>query len=85
MIGAIFRPARRLDEFLKERLGRPYNVILSVGLIIEIVHRIRDLIEFNHTLSAFARPAIVVIYCLALLTNQLAELSEHIERKGPHR
>jgi len=32
--------AYRLDQWLHLRLGRPYAMLLNVGLVIDIVHRV---------------------------------------------
>ena len=70
----------RLDEWLKERLGRPYHAILGIGLVIEIVRHLREAVEIGSE-TGIIKAALAVILFAALLTHQLAELSEHAERR----
>ena len=81
MIGAVLRGAYRLDHGLQDRLGRPYNAVLAVMLVLEIVHRVMELP------GRFSSPrgVVWVIAELAveamLLIHQLGVLSHHIERR----
>ena len=41
MIVAVFRGVKWLHAELHRRIGPAYNVILGIGLVIEIIHRVR--------------------------------------------
>jgi hypothetical protein len=83
MILQILRLVRRLDAFLKERLGRPYHAVLGVALIIEIVHQARDLA--SRPSPDDPRAILSIVIATLLLINQLAELSERMERRAASR
>jgi len=40
MLTWIAASAHRLDGWLQERFGRPYNALLGVGLVVEIIRRL---------------------------------------------
>ena len=42
MIRELAGAAHRLDEFLRARIGRPYHVLLGVGLVVEIIKELRE-------------------------------------------
>ena len=77
MIVQLLHGARRLDETLKAVLGRPYHVVLGVGLTIEIIHRVHELIEAPARAGNTFRLVVVVVFCSLLLIHQLAELAGH--------
>ena len=75
MITAITQAAHRLDHWLQDRLGRPYRVILSIGLTEEIIRRISELPdELKHAKSLIGI-SLMIMMNLALLVNQLGEIS----------
>ena len=43
MIHSIALAAHRLDAWLQAHLGRPYNVLLGIGLTVEIIRRLVEL------------------------------------------
>ena len=77
--------AAKADRWLHVRLGRPYRVALSVGLIADIAHRVLDapqhVQERHHLLGMF----LAVAMELALLLHQVAEMHERLDRRpgGP--
>ncbi len=77
MMLAILRTAHKADDMLKQKIGRPYNVVLGVGLIMEIVGRIHDLRELPVTSTSIVRTCVTVVFFLLLLLHQIGELSEH--------
>jgi hypothetical protein len=81
MIVDVLRAARRLDERLQQKLGRPYSALLGIGLVIEIIARVREMIELPETSTSVMRLCLTVVFFALLLVHQLGELSEH--RKTP--
>jgi hypothetical protein len=79
-VGWLIGWAYRLDEWLDRRFGRPYAILLVIGLTAEIGRRIA---EFNFTqltaghIVAFAW---LLALNLALLIHQLASL-HHIRAR----
>ncbi|MBV9966169.1 MAG: hypothetical protein JO008_10775 [Alphaproteobacteria bacterium] len=79
MIVAVFRGVKWLHAELHRRIGPAYNVILGIGLVIEIIHRVR---EANfHADAGVIRFLLAVVLFALLLLSQLAELGEHVERR----
>ena len=80
MISALLAPCAKLDQWVHQRLGRPYGVVLTVGLIIEIAHR---LAEAHRRMSEASLVELVLLVLLngALLLHQLAELSERVSAR----
>ena len=75
--------ARRLDAWLHLHLGRPYNVMLSLGLVISIMGSVTAL---SHDLETglkgnVLKSALGTISQMALLINQLAQWDERGERQ----
>ncbi|HUB48808.1 MAG TPA: hypothetical protein VMB73_27855 [Acetobacteraceae bacterium] len=81
MIVQILRAARGLDETIKARLGRPYNVVLCIGLVLEIGRLIHELLSRPQE----SRGVVVLVVSMAfyglLLIHQLGELSDHADRR----
>jgi hypothetical protein len=81
MIGEILRAAHRLDAWLRRMLGRPYHAALGIGLVLEIIARIRELHEAPATSTHVVQLALVMLLYLLLLVHQIGELSGHAERR----
>jgi hypothetical protein len=81
MIGEILGTVHRLDDWLRGTLGRPYHAALGVGLVLEIIGRIRELHEASATSAGIVRLVLVVVLYLLLLVHQIGELSDHAERR----
>ncbi|MBV8094610.1 MAG: hypothetical protein JO110_15570 [Acetobacteraceae bacterium] len=81
MIGETLGVVHRLDDWLRERLGRPYHAALGVGLVWEIIARVRELHDAPATTAGIVRLALVMVLYLLLLVHQIGELSEHAERR----
>ena len=79
MIGAALRGAYRLDHGLQDRLGRPYNAILAVMLVLEIVHRVMELPAKFNSPRGLVWIALELAVEAMLLIHQLGVLSHHIE------
>lgn len=85
MIRRIARRAAELDHQLHQRFGRPYHVMLSIGLIIGIVDQVRGLL--GKFLSGHLGIGHMLVLALdaALLINQLGSLSQRFEKSDPRR
>jgi hypothetical protein len=79
MIVALLHGAQRLDAALARKLGLPYHAILGIGLITEIVRRLREVHDLP-TGSAIGSVLAVALFGFLLL-HQLAELAEHMDRR----
>ena len=81
MVKEFLGAMQRLDEALKHRFGRPYSAILGVGLVIEIVRRVREIGDVAGSGSGMVKIALaLLLYCL-LLVHQLGELRERAEQR----
>jgi len=85
MIGAIARGAYWLDVWLQEHVGRPYNALLGVGLVVEIVRGATELAERMHTVQSLTVPIFQIALGTALLIHQLGALSHRLEARGEGR
>ena len=79
MIRYVVGAAFRLDRWLHVKLGRPYAIALSVGLVLDILHRIRDAPEHVKSMHGAIGAILAVFMELALLLHQIAELHERFE------
>lgn len=85
MLTWIAKAALWLDTWLQNTIGRPYNVLLSVGLVTEIV---RGLSEFRFRLAspeAVTGSVLELLMAAALLLHQIGQLSHRLERRGEGR
>jgi hypothetical protein len=78
MIHALIRAAHRLDLWLQRRLGRPYNVLLGVGLTIEVIRRLTELPAHLAEAPRVAGALLAVAMDMALLIHQLGEMSHRM-------
>jgi hypothetical protein len=85
MIMRICKWALWLDEWLQERLGRPYNFLLGVGLVFEIIEQAGHVRERLHSAPTLLRSLLIFMVSLALLLHQIGALSHHMERHGERR
>ena len=85
MIRAITGGALWLDLWLQEKLGRPYNIVLSVGLVTEIIHRLTELPKRIASASQLVPTVLVILFECALLIHQVGELSHRPELAHGHR
>jgi hypothetical protein len=81
MILAICRWADALDEWLQSRLGRPYNLVLGIGLVTEIIGQIGKVGSQLGSAPHLARTIVILAIEFALLLHQLGALSHHLERR----
>lgn len=82
MIVEFLSGVHRLDGFLETRVGRPYHVLLGVGLVAEIVKELSELDKLGESAGGIVRTAFSLLLFAALLIHQLGELHEHAERRG---
>ncbi|WP_394762539.1 hypothetical protein [Phenylobacterium sp.] len=81
MFRAITDWARWLDQWLETNLGRPYNAVLSVGLVLEMVNKIQTLpATLTHGKGLFGILFSLVVEA-ALLINQLGEFSHRRHKR----
>ncbi len=85
MILQLCRWASWLDAWLQARLGRPYNIILGVGLVGEIVDQIVHLGPKLQSAPTILRTILTLVVEFALLLHQLGALSHHIDRRRTRR
>jgi hypothetical protein len=79
MIIAIFRTFSWLNRGIQNRLGVAYNVLLSVGLVGEIVHHVQEAIDHHYQVTL--RSGLSIVLFVLLLLHQVDELGEHVERR----
>lgn len=83
MIRFLTRPAARLDQWLHARLGRPYGVLLSIGLMVDIGHRVMDAPKHIQEKHRLIGEGLAIIMELALLLHQVGEMHERLS-SGAH-
>jgi hypothetical protein len=72
--------AYHLDEWLQTNLGRPYNALLGVGLVLGLVHQVQDLPkDFTH--GGGISTLLIAVMDVALLINQAGQFHGHMERR----
>ena len=74
-----------LDQWLQEKLGRPYNLILGIGLVGEITHRLSEAPKAVTSMHGLIGSALVLVMEVALLIHQIGALSHHLGRRGAGR
>jgi hypothetical protein len=82
MIGKALGAMHEVDTWLRRMLGRPYHAALGIGLILEIIARIRELIEVPGKSMGIVKLTLVLLLFVLLLVHQLGELSDHAERRS---
>ncbi len=85
MVTEFLKGAHRLDDWLQRALGRPYHLILGIGLVIEIVRRLHDIKEIFESAGGILKAALTLALFALLLINQLAELHAHAARRASRR
>ena len=90
MFGNLTRYAHWLDLWLHKHIGRPYESILSIGLGLSIVASVTSLARIVSTGGAALQGDLVktvgiVVFQVALLINQLAQLDQHRARRRRRR
>ena len=81
MLRKVFEGCLWLDHWLHTRLGRPYGMLLTVGLMVEILRK------FEEAPARFASPhgwlatVFALLLNLALLIHQLGEMAERVKTR----
>ena len=70
-----------MDQWLQTRLGRPYNALLGVGLVLEIIEQLGRLPERLGSAPNLIRSGLILVMAFALLLHQLGALSHHVDRR----
>jgi hypothetical protein len=79
MVIELFRGVRWLDVMIHRKLGLAYNAVLGIGLVVEIVRHLQEAHELPS--ASIIRTVLAVALFTFLLLHQLAELSEHVDRR----
>lgn len=79
MVVELFHGVRWLDVMIHRRLGPVYNAVLGIGLLVEIVRHLHEAHELHGT--GILQTLLAVGLFAFLLLHQLAELSEHVDRR----
>jgi hypothetical protein len=77
----MLRAARSLDEAIKARLGRPYNAVLSIGLVLEIGRLIHELLSRPAESRGVVVLVVSMVFYGLLLIHQLGELSDRADHR----
>jgi hypothetical protein len=80
MIRNLIKLAYQLDEWLQEKLGRPYNALLGVGLVLGLIHQVQDLPK-DLTHNGGVSTLLIAVMDVALLVNQAGQFHQHMERR----
>jgi hypothetical protein len=73
--------SRRLDEWLETNLGRPYNAVLTVGLMLELSQKLQTLPGTLTHAGGLAGLLFALAVQSALLIHQLGEFSHRREKR----
>src|SRR5437764_1167743 len=82
VIRTLTQSAHRLDTWLQARLGRPYNVLLGVGLTVEIIRRLTELPQHLREAPRIAWVVALIAMNLALLVHQIGALSHRLPKRA---
>ncbi len=80
MIRNLAQLAYHLDEWLQEKLGRPYNALLGIGIVLGLIHQIGDLPK-DFGAHGSSTTLFYVAMDIALLINQAGQFHQHMERR----
>ena len=79
MLKLIAAMALKLDTWLEARLGRPYNVALSIGLIAEVVHNLAEMPAKHRITEHLVWEIFQILVACVLLVHQVGALSHRLE------
>ena len=77
MFRGLANGAWRLDQWMKEHVGRTYTVILTVGLVASISANVRQVEAAVSHAGNLAVIVLTVALDVILIVNQLAQLHEY--------
>jgi hypothetical protein len=81
MIASLLAACAKCDGWLHARLGRPYGVVLTVGLMIEIGHRLAEAPRKAGEAHRLLGLGLLILLDAALLLHQLGELGERLSEQ----
>ncbi len=81
MFRALTDWAAWLDQWLEINLGRPYNTVLSIGLVLEMVNKIQTLPSTLTHGKGLIGTLFSLVVEAALLINQLGEFSHRRHKR----
>jgi hypothetical protein len=82
MLRVITSSALRVDQALQRTFGRPYNALLAVVLVSEIVHQAWEFPEKLASKPRLIGVVLSVLIELALLIHQVGALDHHLARRS---
>ena len=77
MFGTVSDAAWRLDQWMKEHVGRTYTIVLAIGLIASISANVRGIETKLQHPGNLVTIVLTVAVDIVLLVNQLAQLHEY--------
>ena len=84
MLNMLTGVARKIDEWLKHRMGRLYNGVLSAGLVLAIIDTVRkivhDVSDSSDHKGNILKLAVEAVFQAMLLVDQLTQLDNRRER-----
>ena len=78
----ILHAAHRASRWLDATLGPVYRVVLAAGLLLEMGHHTRDIIDSGGQTPHLERSLMVIVLCVALLISTFAGLYEVLARRA---
>ena len=78
MVKFVTSTAYRIDEWLHSRFGRSYRVLLTVGLIADIGHRLMDAPQQVASHHHVVGIALAIVLEVGLLIHQVGEMDERL-------
>ncbi len=81
MLRYVTSSALRLDEALQRKLGRPYNAMLAVVLVGEILRRSLEFHKKLASTTGLVGLVLSILVEMALLIHQLGALDHHLARR----
>jgi hypothetical protein len=85
MLRALTSGAYRLDMWLQTHVGRPYNALLGIGLVVEIIRGATELAGAIGSAQSLNWPIFHIALATVLLIHQLGALSHRLENRGEGR
>ncbi len=82
MFATLLAACTKLDAWLHRKIGRPYGIVMTVGLVVEIVHRLSETPKRIGEAKGFIALVLLVLLNAALLINQLGDLGERFATRG---
>jgi hypothetical protein len=77
--------AHRLNIWLDRRIGVPYRLLLGIGLSVEIVRRVIEIVSKPGEMAHLVRGGLVLLLYCALLLHTAGALYEQMARRTMRR